>query len=91
MTIQQWFVKPGSWCQGAYARGPSGREVETDSRVAVSYCLAGAAMRCYPQAADRAKVRAHLCKILRGTITPWNDAPGRTITEVRRLVKRAKV
>ena len=98
MTLQQWFAKPGSWCQHAAARTASGRRVLSRSRAAVCLCVSGALDRFYRQEDDKQKGAARLLAVIRANyywdetvISRWNDDPGRTIDEVRRLVKRAKV
>lgn len=74
------------WTQGAYARDKRGLAVPEQSESAVSFCVRGAILRCYPglDSVDITdKVEQHVKNISGvGNIVRWNDTPGRTKAEV---------
>lgn len=80
------------WCQGHYAIGESGREVDAMSKSARCFCIDGALIRANgtdsEYIATAAIVRAALGKAAFSPIG-WNDAPGRTQSEVLDLMDRA--
>lgn len=89
MTLQELFAKDGSWCQGTKARDENGEECYPGSRVAVSWCLMGACSKVFDYREDgNAALRRMGEEVGPGGVVEWNDAEGRTIDEVRELVKK---
>jgi hypothetical protein len=86
MTLQELFATDGSWTQGAYARTLMDRPIDPTAPAAVRFCLDGALSRCFHgRHAERIAARDRLMDRI-GNIAHWNDAPQRTIADVRQLV-----
>jgi hypothetical protein len=77
--------RPGAWCQGTACRDSTGRPCE--DKKAVSWCIIGALIHCFPKWKDRAKRHEDLTRV--GVIhkSDWNDARGRTQAEVVAMLK----
>lgn len=91
MTILELLSDPARWTKGYYARDARGNLQGVHSPAACSWCLLGAAMKCYPTDHDLAVAKL---KGMMGYGIPlhsWNDAPGRTHAEVLELVRKAGV
>jgi hypothetical protein len=85
MTLQELFAPDGSWTQGAYARTLMDRPITPTAPAAVRFCLDGALMRCFKGHIEHTAARDRLMDRI-GNIPHWNDAPQRTIADVRQLV-----
>lgn len=79
----------GAWTQAAYARGKSGRIVNPQSKAAVCFCMAGAVERAKGDDETLDERRFIRMAIKRQYIPGWNDAPGRTQTEVVAALREA--
>ena len=96
MTLQELFAKDNSWTQGAGARRADGSACQAGAPTATQWCLMGGLTYCYPLGAVPLWVWVRLNELAtRGMhysdLVAWNDAPGRTIDDVRTLVKTAGV
>lgn len=88
------FKRPSCWTQRAYARErPKGVPTEVSNPDATCFCLTGAIQRVAP--GNDGDARYWLHEAIRkehfgnGGIVSFNDAPGRTIQEVRKVLKTA--
>lgn len=80
MTLQEFFARDDSWCQGKY-KDSGGRR-----------CLLGGLKFCYPGDKEfHEKFLAVVQHVPDLCASRWNDAPGRTIEDVRELVRKAGV
>jgi len=87
MTLAELFSKPGTWCQGAYARDKRGRKCNSPmSKGAVQYCLIGAAHR-YGTCDTKRIICMAFPDPVQGAMK-WNDTFGRTQAEVQALCER---
>ena len=87
------------WCQGAYAQGEDGENLDIEDPRAVSHCLIGGLYAVVPGVENtymRNAMREALCQALERpslvsgtTLAGWNDAAGRKKEEVVSLCKRA--
>lgn len=90
-TLQELYARDWTWTQGAAARTLDGRAVNASNPKACCFCLAGALAVIYSDEAD-IKVRAALRYRTHPLwLSEWNDDPGRTIDDVRKLVEEAGV
>jgi len=83
--------KPGAWTQKSAARDKQGRHVLFDEVGAVSFCMIGAISRIsnneYPAYQD---AKLALSRVVgRPGIVTFNDAPGRTQSEVVTALRKA--
>lgn len=79
MTLQEFFSRADVWCQGAPSDG-KGR-----------YCITAALDRFYNGEAYDAAYQKLLKQTYPRYIASWNDKRGRTIDDVRELVRKAGV
>jgi hypothetical protein len=80
------------WTKNAYARNAAGTIVESSSKNAVAWCLAGAVFAAYATKADRDAAFTKLALVMPDPgYIHWNDAPERTQTEVVALAERAGI
>lgn len=81
------------WCTGVEARDEHGNQCdESDSPSAVSWCMIGAVYRGARKEDDIALARKAarcLTATVGGLLDQWNDAPGRTQSEVLAAFDRA--
>jgi hypothetical protein len=70
------------WCKEAYARGTSGRKVNSQGRSAVCFCAVGAINRVGKYGWDFSPERDLLKRVVGYDPIDWNDAPERTQAEV---------
>lgn len=84
------------WCQQSYAKDASGRDVQFDSERAVCFCMAGAVYRAAGswdqggRSPERLAIDAALSKLNCPPTTCYNDAEGRTKSEVAAIFDHAK-
>ena len=100
MKIKDLLTDESKWTKGAFAIGADGLMVGSASPSAVSWCLMGAVERCYGYdsvSPEAVKIGGRIHDYLRECpralgdsgnwhMAGWNDAPGRTFADVRRLV-----
>lgn len=105
MKIQTLFRRTSAWTQNEMARDADGLDVDPRDPDATCFCLSGAIERCYGEATYRERGRVdqrirRAIAVEKGfdprawsivSIIGWNDTPGRTITEIRRVVRLAGV
>jgi hypothetical protein len=77
---------PERWTQMALARTAEGELCEPTDSVAVCWCLLGAFD--HVERGDDVGFIRFLEKELGGSVTRWNDAPGRTHADVLALLDR---
>lgn len=78
------------WCQGATARGRSGKPVDDESRSAVEFCVVGALWRVAGgDFVPRIRARGALKQVVGDSLISFNDAPGRKKATVLRAFDRA--
>jgi hypothetical protein len=94
--VAELFATPGTWTQGAWARDSKGERLSRaldDS--ATCWCLLGAVKRVRGPGMSPAEdqAQAALRRTLRmskgETLAGWNDAPGRSVDDVRRATIQA--
>jgi hypothetical protein len=99
MTIQQLYRKADRWIQGDWVTTKRGESLETvNDRGAACFCLDGALHKCYPRARVR-RLQKAISTFETGSpahwrlqgIIAWNDQQGRTIRDVRKVVRLAGV
>ena len=93
-ALRQRIGQPEAWTKGCDARaGGAGVECEPEEGAARAWCLVGAlaAVACGKARTAAYRLLAHLAERSAGpgTLTGWNDAPGRTHDEVLQLVDGA--
>ena len=91
MNLQQLYAEPDSWTQGLLARTRAGDGVPPDEPGATSWCLLGAAIRCYGDCTPEYRRAIDLIRRRVGAVIEWNNEPARTIDEVRDLVRELGV
>lgn len=74
------FFRTHGWCQGALARGESGRRVHWYSPAAKSFCLSGACLRLDLPICDITDFIQHTYRL--ESTEEWNDARRRTKAQV---------
>lgn len=89
MTLQQLFSRDGTWTQGALARDANGEKCYPADPEAVCWCLVGAVLRI--DFCGQSERLRKLESIIVCYVNDWNDAPARTIEDVRALVAKANV
>lgn len=93
-TLQELFSKDDSWIQGSYCKfkyDEFGKIVAT-----ISWCLSGGINRIYGHNNNLSQEIYNNCMqklgyILWGSLAHWNDEPGRTIDDIRVLVKELNI
>lgn len=93
MKMKELFAKPGTWCQGVFARDAQGRQSSLSGNPPVSFCLQGAVYECYPpeqyqQVLD--KISNHIPSGY-ATIAGWNDAWNRKQSEVQQFCEEIDI
>lgn len=107
MKIQTLYRRADAWTRNEYARNALGDSCDVDASEAMCFCMLGAIDRCYPLQRDRVRVINQVFRTVRKTlglpvrgsdvysrrltIASWNDQAGRTIQEIRRVVRMAGV
>lgn len=91
MKVSELLDAPEKWTQGTWARADDGHSTLLDGALAVSWCLHGAIMRCYPLADGHAIALRRIGERLEWKVAQWNDDPARTFDEVRALVRELDI
>lgn len=91
MKIKELLSDASRWTQHAFARDTIGRNIYTNAEEAYSYCLLGAAMKCYPPTTPARILIKIKEEIECESILDWNDAPERTFEEVKALVEKLDI
>lgn len=83
--------KPGAWTQGAYAKTAEGLVTSSQSPDATCWCMVGAVMRaCDGDAKLESGCWYAILGVLgSGCVPDFNDAPGRTASEVAAKLREA--
>jgi hypothetical protein len=84
-TVAELLAIPERWTIKAPARDLRGLAVLPRDENAVCFCLLGAICKIY---SDETKIEEKTRGYLRTAICTWNEAPGRTHSEVLELVKK---
>jgi hypothetical protein len=87
-----------NWCQHTSARNASGIAVEVDSSSAKSFCLIGAIRRCYGSTGPEnrravGRIRQAIRVFAGGPclIAEFNDSPVTTFSQIKKVIKLAKI
>ncbi len=92
MTLQDLFSRDGSWTKREFARDKFGDRIYPGSDYATCFCIRGGIDRvCGDDFYKADKMLNKLLSMIDGPLTKWNDAPERTVEDVRDLVKKANV
>ena len=84
------LIEPeGRWVQVSFASDRHGLEVGVKSPYAVCFCALGAIQRVAQDTVDEGPAYAALKRVVRGPISNWNDADGRTQAEVVAALRAA--
>lgn len=90
MKIKDLLAKPEAWTKGSSARNKDGDVVMVNAHDACSWCLYGAALKCYPY--NRALEVCELTRpVTKGSVILWNDHAKRTYQEVLALVTKLDI
>ena len=92
MKVHELLSAPDRWTQGAAARRVDESCTDPRDPEAVSWCLAGAIMRCYDNPGEHWFVVEKVTEELSTScILAWNDHQGRTWKEVIELAQRVDI
>ncbi len=92
MKAHQLLSDKSKWTTGYLAKNKRGNATEPVHQDAVRFCLVGAVHRCYPDTAERLQAISTLgIVVFPDSVGSWNDAGGRTFTEVRTLLKELDI
>lgn len=75
------------WTQNCYARNALGNAIPWQDRAAVQFCAAGRLFKTAPKVDLYGPVAEHIPGCA-ANLNKWNDAPGRTPEQVRRLFRQ---
>ncbi len=89
MKIRELLSDASKWTQHYLARKANGTPTSEQDPYAVSWCLVGAVIVCYPQAS--LSVYEQIEKKTGGEMIDWNNAPERTFEDVRKLVEELDI
>lgn len=90
MTLTELFSNPSRWCQDYLAKEKSGKGVNPSDKYAVSWCLGGGLIKCYPDLPVwlKSEVQHRINAYLRvDSFVTWNDNPERTIEDIQKVAK----
>ena len=94
-SLQALFRDKRNWTKHTYARDIKGREIWVCHPRAVSFCLSGALTLIYPHTNKRKVLLRAIKRVFPTTVTTslpgFNDAETTTITDIRKVVKAAKL
>lgn len=85
MKIKELLTVPDKWTTGAFARDIDGNVISPLSKEARSWCLAGAASKCYLNLGDDIKVTQKIYDAVGETPPAYNDT--HTYEDVIQLVR----
>jgi hypothetical protein len=97
MKAKDVLSEPSRWTQGACGRDKLGRPCSPLSENAVQYCIVGALMRAYSRELHNAVYDRAIKAIvdIYGeepiSMVYWNDEPGRTFADVKKVLETADV
>jgi hypothetical protein len=90
--------KKGKWTQLAYARDATDDQVTSSDPRACSWCLRGAAIKCYPSMNEQDEALIKIEEAIRQlfphrspSITGFNDDPRTTFPMIHQVIEHAKV
>jgi hypothetical protein len=84
------YIKKG-WTQHYLARDLNGNSIDPSDPLACKWCAVGAIYAAYPERKETLMAIDKLVTVLCGSISPWNDAMGRTRAEVIDAFERAGI
>lgn len=91
-SLQELFARAARWQKGWFAATRKGVRCYSDDPNAVCFCLFGGLERVYGTGVKNQQMVNRLKQTLPDTsFVAWNDAPERTIQDIRALVKKAGV
>lgn len=97
VKVRELFDSSDKWTQGALARCQDGTEIHPRSDAAVRWSLGGAIAKCYSLQEFFFVVGSLYTHIPATGLSHyhdaemWNDAPGRTFEEVKRMVDECDI
>lgn len=91
MKVKDLLDSEEKWCQGQYAREIDGASIGPTDPDARQWCLDGAILRCYPDSRERLAVYDRVSRIIEVGVVIFNDAPGRTFAEIRKVIEKADI
>ena len=92
-TLQSLFRNEKRWCQGSDSKSKDGKFSNPNSPHAVKWCMRGGLKLVYGYGPKQVAAFKRILKVLPENtwLLSWNDAVDRTIHDIRKLVKEAKV
>ena len=93
MKIKELLSDESKWTQGCMARDEHGYSVDSVNKSAASWCLAGAAQKCYPPGLNYLGAMSKLDSYIPGTagVITFNDHAGTTFADIQRLLQEVDV
>ena len=94
MKVKELLSDESKWTKGFHARKADGSATSVESKEAVSFCLVGAVLRCYPIGYPIALkvIRKGIRRMkLRCSVYDWNDRKKRTFADVKNLVEELDI
>jgi hypothetical protein len=92
MKVRELLSDESKWTQGVSSRTGSGTKVAHNSPNAKSWCLYGAAIKCYESPLEIGYVLSRIAETIGSwCIADWNDAPDRTFGDVKNLVEKLNI
>jgi len=95
MKIQELLTDESKWCKGAVSRTTSEVSLSADHPDAVSWCLLGAIVKCYPATTTQYQIRCRLLEHLgltaEDTLVGFNDRASTTFNDILDLCKKVDV
>lgn len=89
MKIRELLSSKDKWCQRAFAKDSHGNPVEVACKTAISFCLGGAAIKCYPVYEERIVAHEAITRELNGSFMNFNDT--HTYEEVKALIDKLDI
>ena len=86
MKLSLFLDDKSKWCQGNFATNAHGMPVDPLDLKAISWCIEGAMVVCRYTLAEGANVLADIYRKTGSATHIWQDNPGRTFDEVRKLL-----
>lgn len=90
---------PKTWTQNNFAQDSAGRGVASTDDKAISWCLMGAIIKCYPEITHFQERKETIVRILEklklsremSNLIYWNDSPNTTFEMVYNVVKELDI
>lgn len=91
MKIRELLAKPEAWTKKAYARDQMGRLSSARGEETCSWCLIGAAIKCYGDNPCYDFITLKIENEISMSLARWNDDESRTHEQVLALVTKLDI